>query len=137
MIQVVPVELRFIDAIWPDVGPILQTAIDKSRGEYQLEDIYRFLHQGTMQLLIAAKDKEIIGAVITEVVQYPRKTALQVTFLAGKHMNQWFDEVVKVTKEGAKTVGADFLQATGRFGWKKYMKTAGIKSQYITYSVKL
>ncbi len=137
MIKVVPVETRFVDSLWPEVEPLIAKGLKKSRGEYLPEDIYLALKKEYQHLLVTVENDVIIGACITEVIQYPRKKAMHVVLLGGARLNEWFEAVFEVVRQGAENIGADFIQTWGRKGFHKLKDRIGGKHTYDVFTVNL
>ena len=89
-------------------------------------DIAEGLYKGTMQLWPADK-----GCIVTEIVVYPKKKALNV-FLGGGELDQILDMHENVI-EWAKAQGCECLMMTGRFGWKKPLEKHGWKTLHSSY----
>ena len=71
------------------------------------------------------------GCIVTEIVVYPRKKALNV-FLGGGELDQLLDMHNDVT-DWAKSYGCEALTITGRFGWKKPLKAHGWKPLHASF----
>jgi len=134
--MIVPVPQNEIQHVWHIVGPLLQKGIDKSNGEYTLDDVYRFCTDGDMQLLMAVIEDEIVAALNTEIIIYPRKKAFRLINAGGSHLKEWGPELWEFMEAAAKLNDCDLIEAIGRPGWMKYLKrVAKDKSSFVKTSV--
>lgn len=106
--------------------PWIEAALEYSNGTHDFIDIAEGLYRGTMQLWPAEK-----GCIVTEIVVYPKKKALNV-FLGGGELDQILDMHENVI-EWAKAQGCECLMMTGRFGWKKPLEKHGWKTLHSSY----
>ena len=86
------------------------------------EDVHKFLNESTLQAAIIEREGEIVGTVVTEVFDYPRKRAIRLTLGAGSHLHEWGPVLNDVLQERAKEVGAELIEVHGRPGWVRYLK---------------
>jgi len=92
---------------WPQVAPLLDQAVEMSNGTFLLDDVRRFVEDGTQQLLVAEIDGEIVAAMVTEVVDYPRKRSIKLVFAGGSRMDEWSEDLNRFMELGAKNIGAE------------------------------
>ncbi len=108
---------------WPQVAPLLEQAVEMSNGTFLLEDIRRFIEDGAQQLLVAEIDGQIVAAMVTEVVDYPRKRSIKLVFAGGSRMDEWSEDLNRFMELGAKNIGAELIEVHGRPGWARYLKS--------------
>lgn len=92
----------------------LAKALSYQGGLYTLKDIMERLEDGRMQSFAEGDTW-----VITQIVDYPQKTALNIFLVVGN-----LDEAIKAEERivaFAKEINADLITAFGRPGWKKMM----------------
>ena len=58
--------------IWDQVAPLLDKVKEHSEGEAEPDDFLEPLTHGDMQLWIVTEDKEVIAALVTQIVSYPQ-----------------------------------------------------------------
>jgi len=80
-----------IEAWWPLVEEYLITALEYGLGEYSTGDIKKSCKSKDMQLWVKMS-KEVEGAFITKISQYPQKNILCILLLAGKNFSSWREE---------------------------------------------
>ena len=89
--QVALVEAEDVGMVWDEVSPLIEKALLHAEGELVPEDIKKHLGKGDLRLWVALENKDIIAAMVTEIIQYPRKKIVRIITLAGKDMSMWYD----------------------------------------------
>jgi len=120
-----------VEYIWDKVEPILARVVSRSEGELETEDILDLVTEGRMQLWIVAEDKEIIAALVTQIITYPQKKVLRLVSLAGEDFNK-FKHFLDMVQSFAIQKDCTALELWGRKGWKKLLPEW--KSEYIVYT---
>ena len=120
-----------VEYVWDKVEPILARVVSRSEGELETEDILDLVTEGRMQLWIVAEDKEIIAALVTQIITYPQKKVLRLVSLAGEDFNK-FKHFLDMVQSFAIRKGCTALELWGRKGWKKLLPEW--KSEYIVYT---
>ena len=120
-----------VECIWDQVEPILARAVSRSEGELKTNDILNFVIEGDMQLWIVAENKEIIAALVTQIITYPQKRILRLVSLAGEDFNK-FKHFLDMVQSFAIQKGCTALELWGRKGWKKLLPEWN--SEYIVYT---
>lgn len=105
----------------------LKKALVLGGGTHDWVDIKTGLYEGIYQIFWNEG-----AAVVTEVVQAPRKKYLNV-FLAAGRLRDVIELQHKVVQFGNE-MGCDFVRAIGRLGWKKYESEMGCKSSHAFYT---
>ena len=119
-------------AAWPRVADLIQLALDEGWGEMNIGDVWERVQAGLMQVLVVLDDEKILAALVTEVVDYPRRRALRVVFAGGEGMEDWVEEVDQLLLVGAKKVGAQGIEICGRAGWGRALRSLQYKVKYHT-----
>ena len=70
--KVALVEAEDVDMVWDDVSPLIEKALRHAEGELIPDDIKKHLDSANLRLCVALKDKDVIAAMVTESIQYPR-----------------------------------------------------------------
>jgi|TARA_R100001086_G_scaffold174319_1_gene95727 hypothetical protein len=125
MIQVSHVPAEYINTCWKDVEKYLKGAADRTNGRYEIDDLYLSVCEYGHLLWIAFDKQEIKGAVITNVIVYPKKKFLCMGFCGGKDLHEWKDLMLDMLKDWAKDNKCDGIEAVGRKGWSKVFKQDG------------
>ena len=120
-----------VEYIWEKVEPILARVTPHSEGELETGDILDLVTEGSMQLWIVAENKEIIAALVTQIITYPQKRILRLVSLAGEDFNK-FKHFLDIVESFAIQKGCTALELWGRKGWKKLLPEWN--SEYIVYT---
>ena len=120
-----------VEYVWEKVEPILARVIPHSEGELETDDILDLVTEGSMQLWIVAENKEIIAALVTQIITYPQKRILRLVSLAGEDFNK-FKHFLDIVESFAIQKGCTALELWGRKGWKKLLPEWN--SEYIVYT---
>lgn len=132
-ISAVPTQMA--DEAWPAVKPMLEEALKLGFG-FQPEDVLGKLQQGTAVLWVIEKDMTIMGACVTEVAVYPRCNSLFIWLLGGADFQQW-KETLAALEMYARHNKCDYIEAVGRWGFKKTLTDLGFDSRRIMYTRKI
>ena len=127
-----------IPCIWDTIVPFLDKALQYAEGELLSEDILPHLESGDMRLWIAVEKGDVIAAMVTEIVAYPRKRIVRIITLAsdtGHGMKLWYDFLPLV--EGyALSNSCTALEAWGRKGLVRRLPDWKNSYQVITKDIK-
>ena len=128
----IKIQPQSIELIWPLVKDLVQKPVNQNLGEFNLEDVYNWLTNGYMHLWIIGNEEEILVAVVTEFVVYPRETRLRIVLAGGKknNMNRWFDIFWDKDSEihkFAKRNNVKRFEVRGRDGWLRVLARVGFK----------
>ena len=120
-----------VEYVWEKVEPILARVIPHSEGELETDDILDLVTEGSMQLWIVAENKEIIAALVTQIITYPQKRILRLVSLAGEDFDK-FKHFLDIVESFAIQKDCTALELWGRKGWKKLLPEWN--SEYIVYT---
>ena len=113
-----------VSMVWDDVVVFIDEALKHAEGELKSEDLVLPLSKGEQRLWVALEKGEIIAAMITEIIPYPRKRVLRIITIAAKDghgMEKWYDFLPMV--EGfALNNGCSSLEAWTRKGMARKLK---------------
>ena len=119
---------RDIEVWWPHVQEYLIPALEHGLGEYSIGDIKKSCKSKDMQLWVKIS-KEVEGAFITKISQYPQKNILCVLLLGGKNFSSWRDEADVLLNAFGKENKCEYVELFGRKGWGKVLKDLDYKEQ--------
>lgn len=105
----------------------IEDALEYSGGTHEIEDVFRGILEGKMQLWPAPD-----GCLVTEIIVYPRKKVLHI-FLAGGKLDQLTDMHDDVIR-WAKSYDCSALTLSGRKGWERALLGHGWKPTFVTLS---
>ncbi len=74
--------------IWHRVEPMLQKVVDHTEGELQPEDFLENIVNKYMHLWLSVEDTEITMAMVTQIIEYPRRKTLRIIAISGKNFKK-------------------------------------------------
>ena len=75
--KLIRIEQNCVEVTWPYVKHFIKKPVDRSMNERDIDDVYLSLLHNQMQLWVLASEEEgILGACITQLIQYPKYKAL-------------------------------------------------------------
>ena len=121
--------------IWDRVGPMLQKVVDHTEGELQPEDFLDNIVNKYMHLWLAVEDADILMAMVTQIIEYPRRKTLRIIALSGKNFKETHSQFNDMIESFAIQAGCSGLELWGRKGWKKMLPDW--ESNYIVFTKNL
>lgn len=113
---------------WPEIAPILKRATARTDGCYEPIDVLQQAMANRVGFWLIEDGAELVGVAVGEIRQYPRKRVLDIPFLAGKRLTEWWPLFVTETDARAREHGcASITSACGRPGWSKFWAAHGVK----------
>jgi len=119
-----------IDTVWLHARPHIEAGLSFGRGEYEPEDILADLHRGRMQLWCIMEPHGMPGAIVTQIISYPRKRAMRLTACGGERMQEWLKLAHDEIEAWARRQGVDFVEFYGRRGWLRIFSAYGFTPAY-------
>lgn len=108
-----------IGEVWPQFAPHFQAALARGAGEYWLEDVLRFLSDGSWQAWGAfSLDEGLLACAATEVVEYPRARILFL-HMAGGREGGAVGAMWPLVREWGRSQGCRAMRFMGRKGWAR------------------
>lgn len=101
---------------WHEIAPLLHKAT-KRTGCYEPVDLLKGAMVGRYGIWLCETDGNIDAAIVTEVVNYPRKRILEMMFVGGSKMRAWLPEAIRVFDAHAREAGCAHIACLGRAGW--------------------
>ena len=135
MIQVSLVTPELLDSMWPLVEGHLAKSAVYTYGRYTVDDIKDTLTDYDHHLWIAFEGSVVKGAVVTNVVTYPRKKCLGMIFCGGVDVDEWKNPMIAILQAWAFDQGCDSIECTGRPGWVKILKGNGHSAAWHTFEI--
>lgn len=117
------IETGFLDAEWEKLTPYLLEAIDRVCSKDTIDDIYALVYTGTSQLWAVDDKAWMITRVDDDV--------LQLTWTLGRDLHEWMHDALMWAEEIGRFNRCKQIEAPGREGWKRLLKTYGYKLTYI------
>lgn len=121
-----------LDALWPQFWSLLSKA-NEADPAAQIEEAatYRALAIGQVSGMYSLDNGRMNMALTVEVKETSRGRVAEVTAIGGNDMSKWINGIDLI--EGwAKSIGCEYLQASGRSGWERVLKDKGFRKVAIT-----
>jgi hypothetical protein len=123
---------------WPEAKKFLNPAIDMSGGRWTADYVLAGLVLNEQSLwLIREPDSTIVGAITTEVLQYPEKRALALHFIGGEEFEDFYPALYDQLNLYAKQNKCDIVEANGRPGFWKWFKGSGFERTATFYETRV
>lgn len=111
--------------VWPRIRQYVANATHYTYGRYEPEDVLDLLFFHNHQLWIAIRGDDIIGCIITTVMDYPRKRVLSCPFVTGEDFKLWKNPMLELLGKWATDNKCEVLESTARLGWSRVFKDDG------------
>ena len=134
-IQVSMVPKQYIDTCWDEIEPFLEKAARYTYGRYTVDDIKATITDYDHELWVAFEGDKIKAAVVTNIVAYPTRKLLCMSFCGGEEMSTWLDKLIALLRKYAEEMGCDGLEATARKGWSRVFKNDGYEGKWVTFEL--
>ena len=108
--------------VWDQIEPLLAKATPYSEGEVEAKDFAYLIINNEMQLWVSTEDKNIIAAMVTQIVSYPRKRVLRIVALGVKDLRKMQEKFEPVLELFAIKAGCSALEAWTRRGLLRLIK---------------
>ena len=127
------VKPEHIEMIWPHIHDYMKGAAQYTYGRFESEDIKAGLEK--QQVWIAFEENKVFGAVVTEILTYPRMTTLMMHFTGGIELKRWKKPMLETLQRYGKEKNCDLIESYGRSGWGKVFKNDGFKERFMFYEL--
>lgn len=137
MIVTTYVPKEYIELVWDKIESYLDGAAEYTYGRFNVEDIKEDLFNKDQQLWIAFDDEseKVYGAVVTQILTYPRIKSLVMHFTGGIELPKWKAPMLALLQEFARNNGCAVIESYGRDGWEKVFKDDGFKKRFMFYEL--
>lgn len=122
-----------IDVQWNAVGPMLDRAIEVSRGTWDLASVRASLVAGLYQLWLVSDDGDILATMVTGVQSFPAMKVFEVLFLAGHRGYEWGNDLLETIERTARHLGCARVWFRGRREWSTVLKPSGYEPVAVCY----
>jgi|TARA_R110000851_G_scaffold325999_2_gene494317 hypothetical protein len=116
--MIVKVPAEDIPVIQNQIEPLIKKALDDT---YTIKDIIDGIKINKFQLFISWEGK-VESAVVTEVVDYPRKRILRYVLAGGNNINNWIINIQDKIESFAINNHCQAVEIAGRKGWLRKLK---------------
>jgi hypothetical protein len=126
--NLLPVPAERLIAEWARVAPFVHALADGTGGRLTCADIVKAIQHTEMQLW-AAERENVIGVMLTEVLNHPHLREAHLLGATGQNADEWIDLMPQV-EFWAKHEGCKKIKATCRPGWKKLLRPIGFSETH-------
>jgi hypothetical protein len=135
-----PVPTEYLSFVWDSVSKVLKKSVATAKGKYEVDDLFNCIMEDEIVLWIVVdhdKDDEIIAAITTRLIDYPRGRSMGMDWIGGTRMKEWLPMAQNVISRYAKDHNCKYLEGYGRKGWGRWLGKYGWKPDYIAYKMEL
>lgn len=130
MTSVRGVPSHLIDQMWHYAEPYIKRAFDHTSGEVTPEDMRQLCLERSAQLWLVARDSRVIGALTTEIVNYPHRKHCRVITVAGSNFAEWIELADNTLCEFARAKECDALETYVRKGLVPKLSLIGYRHKH-------
>lgn len=126
----------FITRTLPHLVKFLEKSEYWSNGRASIDDIVGFLYSGQMNLWVGVYEGGIVvGYLMTEVKQYPKKKLLNVQYCAADTgvLDKAGEKIFGILEQFARDGGCSGIEFFGRPGWAPHAKSQGFDTRTVVY----
>jgi len=121
MIQLVPVSPLWPGA-WAQVERYVKSALERGGAEdWGVNDVREAAARERVALWGLVDEDTVVGAVVTVVQAYPRRTVMEVLVMGADDNCDWRGALDQL-RARAKAIGASAILGAGRPGWARHLK---------------
>lgn len=132
-----PVPVDQVYLVWNDVAPMLERAIKTARGKCTIDDVLAGVKNGSYLLWVVFIDDEIVAAITSRVIEYPRCKAMALDWIAGKRMKDWIETANETMVIHARHNGCTHMEGYGRPAWIRWNARYGWKEDYTAFRMEI
>lgn len=126
MIEIAIPKLEILDAVWPEVEPYFQLAVDESNGEIDIKSIKSKVLKKELLVATIFEDGDLIAVCSFEITNFESgKRVLSIHTAGGSKQELWVKKIDEMASELAKMHNCSHVYIIGRKGWEKIMKPLG------------
>jgi hypothetical protein len=120
-----------VDQIWPLIEGRIEEACLTSRGKEKAFDIRRSAHHGEKQIWVVWDEeaKDVLAAVVTELVIYPRKKVCHIQICVGEERERW-QHHTRIIEDWAREKGCRGMSLVARPGWSRVLRKFGYETTH-------
>lgn len=128
---------HLVDRMWPFAEPYIKRALDHAAGEFSPDDLRESCRDRDAQLWLVSTGNRVVGAMTTEIVEYPKRKHCRVITIAGSGFDEWIATVDDTLVDWSRAQGCDALEAYVRRGFVKRLDPLGYRHKYSVVTKKL
>ena len=130
-----PVDVAHIHAVWPSVEGFVASALEHSCGDYTVESVKALLAAGQLLLIVGADGTKIHGACVVQMFNRPHDRVAFVIAIGGKLISN--NDSFGKLKQLLTSYGATCLEGAARESVARLWSRYGFEEKYRIVGVKL
>lgn len=119
---------------WPQVAHWCEAALSHGGDLLNLEDLKAAVAARDMQLWVVHEGEQLLAVCVTEIRRWPRCSVLTAIVVGGEQMPRWVRGLDDVLTRYARANGCAVLDAHGRKGWTKTLRSLGWRDCAVTFA---
>lgn len=129
-----PVLPALVADIWPQIEPLVASALAYAQGENTPADVrQRLLNGAAAMWLMLEPEGPVRGLMVAELVVYPQQRVANAWLLAGQQMETWLPVADATLEAWARQQGCTAIIGDGRRGWKPVLERLGYRPVAVKY----
>lgn len=133
----IPVPQDMVDIVWAEASGFLEGAAKTARGKFDLNDLRDGIDSGVYLLWVVMDGQEVIAAITTRIIEYPKCRAMALDWIGGKRMKEWIGMSNQIMVAHAKHNGCSHLEGYGRPAWIRWNGRYGWKEDYTAFRLEV
>ena len=130
--MITPVPKKYFHLVWDSAREHLLRFEKRSGCQFTVDEIGKAILDEEQQLWILVDEEEkITGAIVTQVLGYPRSKSLEIMACAGKDMDDYLYDSMGAFENFARMNHCNSIRLEGRRGWSKILKPYGFEEKAI------
>ena len=119
-----------VERLWIYAEPYIKRALDHTSGELTVDDFKQLCLNQSVQLWLVNRENRVIGAITTEIINYPRRKHCRVITLAGSDFSSWVGLADTTLMAWATSLGCQALETYVRKGLVPKLDALGYKHKH-------
>jgi hypothetical protein len=124
--------------IWPQVEPLIASALAYAQGECTTRDVLERLSTERAALWVMLQPEgPMLGVVVAEVIAYPQQRVANAWLIAGKDADFWLPAADAALEAWARQRGCVAITGGGRRGFRPMLEKLGYRQVTVTFRKEL
>jgi hypothetical protein len=131
------VPAQVLDIAWADVAPMLEKATNLMPNKFDVDSIKQSIESGVYTLWIVMDGTKAVAAIVTRVIEYPKRRALAMDWIGGGRMSEWLPLAQSTLERYARDNNCAHLEGYGREAWGRVLSKYNWRPEYVAYHMEL
>lgn len=134
-VKVTAVPPEHVVDMWPKVSHYVADAVQHTHGRFETDDVLDMILDESHTLWVAYENRHVKGAVVTTIMEYPRRRLLGCPFVTGEEFPSWKGPMLEMLQRWAIDNGCEGIESTARLGWARVFKDDGYAALWQTFEL--